>query len=300
MIPSPNLRRALTLVEMLVVIGLIGLLAAIVITAVVTARRFSQRVACQENLRQIGQAINQMALSSGGTLPRLEDDHQIPWWANVYRNWEGSAPIDAKTLSDDPANPAKYDNLQLPEQLPAGMKTFKCPNANPLDISSPDNLRRSMSYGLNFDVAYYSVDEPAHTNCPSYKAGLSGKPYTTQRLTDPITGALPCVHDKYADIYSLSQIPTPSTFILVSEANAGDKDTTGDDVPDWTGGRIASDAIVRNSADVPPGRCPIVPRHGGMANILYADGHVDLQRASTLMIGGDTNMVFSNWTLTGE
>lgn len=297
MTPHPNPRRGLTLVEMLVVIGLIGLLASMVTVAVVTARRFSLRVACQENLRQIGQTLHQMALSGGGAYPRLEDDHQIPWWVHVYRQWEGAAPIDTDLNAD---------NIQLPEQLPAGMKTFKCPMGNPLDLSSADNLRRSISYGINFDVAYYSGSDPAHAACPSAVAQLRGKPYTTTL----VAATPPCVHDKYADDYFFSQIRNPAAFVLVAEANAGDRDVTGDDVPDWTGGRVASDVITRGNGDTPAGRCPIVPRHGsmatvgmpavGMANVLYADIHVELQNVSTLMIGGDFNMVLSHWTLTGE
>jgi prepilin-type N-terminal cleavage/methylation domain-containing protein/prepilin-type processing-associated H-X9-DG protein len=287
MTPPRTPRNGLSLVEMLVVIGLIGLLAGIVTVAVVTARRFSLRVACQENMRQIGQTLHQMALSGGGAYPRLEDDQMIPWWANVYRQWEGAAPIDTNSATD---------NLQLPEQLPAGMKSFKCPMGNPLDISSADNLRRSISYGINFDVAYYAGSDPAHAACASSVAKLQGKPYTAAL----VAATTPCVHDKYADDYFFSQLRNPSNFILLAEANAGIKDVTGDEVPDWTGGRVASDVIVRNNADVPPGRCPIVPRHGDMANILYADIHVELQRASPLMIGGDVNMVLTNWTLTGE
>ena len=329
MTPHPNARRGLTLVEMLVVMGLIGVLAGMLTYAIVTARRFSLRVACQENLRQIGQTLHSMALSSGGAYPRREDTQSIPWWANVYRNWEGAAPIDK-----DP----NTGNLQLPEQLPAGMKTFKCPMGNPLDISGPDALRNSISYGFNFDVAYYDESKdpthavapvPPHSACPVHcpihkavfcpsvgscanqKARPAGVPYTSVRVLgvapyDVYPPWTPCIHDKYddptyADDYFFSQIRTPATFILLSEANAGNKDVTGGGMPNWTGGRIASDAIARDNNDTPAGRCPIVPRHGEMANVLFADIHVELRQ----VILGESetinpNMALSNWTLTGE
>jgi len=64
--PAP---RAFTLVELLVVIGIIALLISILLPALSRARESGNRVKCLSNLRGLGHAINMYMDANGGLLP---------------------------------------------------------------------------------------------------------------------------------------------------------------------------------------------------------------------------------------
>ncbi len=78
------MRRAFTLVELLVVIGIITVLIAMLLPALNKARASAQSVACLSNLRQLGQTLTMYATANRMHYPRSPSAPGGPEW-NIYR-----------------------------------------------------------------------------------------------------------------------------------------------------------------------------------------------------------------------
>ena len=121
-------RRAFTLVEILVVIGVLALLAALLFPAFSMARARSRQVVCASNLRQLGQA---MALYTNDweRFPRGLDpaDKYTP---QIWQNFPGGLEIMASTpILTEVMAPYVKDN-----------RLWACPADTGFDISDTTSL----------------------------------------------------------------------------------------------------------------------------------------------------------------
>ena len=83
-----------TLVEIMIVVAIIGLLAAIAIPNFVKARATSQQNACINNMRQITAAVNEWALETGQSTGNTVTLNEL----TPYIQLNASSSIDRKSV----------------------------------------------------------------------------------------------------------------------------------------------------------------------------------------------------------
>ncbi|HEX3359059.1 MAG TPA: prepilin-type N-terminal cleavage/methylation domain-containing protein, partial [Tepidisphaeraceae bacterium] len=150
-----GVRRGFTLVELLVVVGIIGILIGLLLPALNKARSAAQTAACLGNLRSIGQAMVMYTAENKGWLPGSG-------WTTGAMFWNFS------TSPPTPANPS-----------PA----FSVTNSPGLNESSDwiGPLAREMGYknaiiNGNNDIARYDMYRSlGWMICPSYRQMLVAK-----------------------------------------------------------------------------------------------------------------------------
>lgn len=178
--------RAFTLVELLVVIGIIALLVAMLMPALSAARASAVSVQCQSNLRQLFLAQNFYADDNVGRFTPVEYYAGMPDWMDMLSQYVGEADGGGRVMHCPAA----------PQPVMAGERTYginshlMMPNwrqrrERSVDLSkliifadkgvSLDGFLRSedriyLFYNVIED-GWYWVENPYHENDGSYRHG---------------------------------------------------------------------------------------------------------------------------------
>ncbi len=184
--PARLARLGFTLVELLVVIAIIGVLIALLLPAVQSAREAARRTACQNNLRQVGLALH-LYHDTHSEFPRggwAATKAELSWAAAILPHLEEGA------VSDQIDHTKPYTD---PTNLVAGetsLNVFLCPTA------PHDSLwRKSADLPYSSEKRYARTDYgavngerglrlPSGTNQPERGAMIFEQSISLKEITD--------------------------------------------------------------------------------------------------------------------
>ncbi len=268
-----------TLVELLVVISIIGILMAILIPALSTARKQAGGVVCQSNVRQLMTGVN-VYVADEGAFPGT---HSLFFFQSLFDQswprisgvtWDGARDKLNDNLSYTPAYTQPYHlDPEFATDVPTkgtlfpyvkDERVYLCPNDRPgvaADTPEGGGGNGRLSYGFNAYIGFRSPD-----NLRSFRYAA-----------DSINNELPDPNKKRS--FRVGEVVrfSPATFVTFVEEHPK-ANLNGD----WPDGNFNGLDRIATRHQLNPGANTSGPK--GRVSIAYMDGHADdpIYRARTL------------------
>jgi prepilin-type N-terminal cleavage/methylation domain-containing protein len=181
--PSIRSRRALTLIEVLVVITVIGILMAMLLPAIGSARNSASRLACLSNLHQVSIAIGIYADTNHGLIPFGPKAPPMMSAMDFYPST--GAPTSLISLT---GGKAVGLGLLLKDQLEGQARVLFCPGSDqPLDTDAElakvgkqqaqcCYYYRHASVAKQYDPPNVNVLKPDHIRLDRLGSNRNGRP----------------------------------------------------------------------------------------------------------------------------
>lgn len=271
-------RQGFTLVELLVVIGIVLLLMMLLLPALSTARESARTAQCQSNLRQLMLATMQFSDVNNGALP----SHKSPKPMTIsYANGADSIVVQGARWPSQlaPFIEGTYDldqwralstatNKTDDEFVPVNNDVFVCPNA-------PERTTvRNLGYGYNYQ--FLGNARPKHFDAPSTLPGAEFAKYPVSVSGVAVASRTVVFADSVGSAGELAKtkrLPYSGTERLMN--SVGNHGYTLDPPRSYT-----TDGVNFSNAHYGPAECtansrmcPVEPRHRGRVSVVFLDGH---------------------------
>lgn len=286
-----------TLVELLVVISIIGILIALLLPAVQSAREAARRVTCENNLRQLGLAQHNF-VSASRTFPPGQQtpaagDHKFSFMVFLLPYMEETTTLQQFNLTQDvhsslnqPAGEILIPSLLCPSV--SIVQTTRNPTTNLIRLYPADQQGVTLANGGSMACSDYNgVKGPAYTANTILAPSKFYYPINDGVLNEIVSPALE------AQRITVQQVTDglSKTFLMGETSGRGaslDSTDTWHDRGAWAEGAglmainepinylDAADALTGGTMinEYVPGGRQLFSPHAGGANVLMADASV--------------------------